>query len=203
MTIFQKQGKGKIWTVLFSPMLFFLPYKCFFESDNFFPQRRVNIMAIDMFLKVDGVTGESKDSNHNGWTDITSFTWGSSQPGNMAVGGGGGAGKVNFNDLSVDALIDKSTTAILKYCASGKHISKVELSICKAGGQQIEYARITLEDVLVTTVHYTGSDNGDTVGINYAFQASKVKQQYWEQTSSGGKGAESSAGWNIKENKEA
>lgn len=30
-------------------------------------------MAIDMFMKVDGVTGESKDSNHTGWTDITSF----------------------------------------------------------------------------------------------------------------------------------
>ena len=80
-------------------------------------------MAIDMFLKVDGVTGESKDSNHTGWTDITSFNWGANQPGNMSVGGGGGAGKVNFADLSVNALIDKSTTAILKKCAIGKQIS--------------------------------------------------------------------------------
>ena len=113
----------------------------------------------------------------------------------MSVGGGGGAGKVNFNDLHVNALIDKSTTAILKHCASGKHLTKVELSVCKAGGQQVEYTRITLED--------TGADNGDTVGVTYAFQAAKVKQQYWEQTTAGGKGAESSAGWNIKENKEA
>ncbi|MGE9551087.1 Hcp family type VI secretion system effector [Erwinia amylovora] len=160
-------------------------------------------MAIDMFMKVDGVTGESKDSNHTGWTDITSFTWGATQPGNMAVGGGGGAGKVNFEDLSVTALIDKSVTAILKNCASGKHLSKVELSICKAGGTQIEYVKITLEDVLIASVHYTGADTGDTVGITYGFQASKIKQQYWEQSSSGGKGAESSAGWNIKENKES
>ncbi len=62
----------------------------------------------------------------------------------MSVGGGGGAGKVNFNDLHVNALIDKSTTAILKHCASGKHLTKVELSVCKAGGQQVEYTRITL-----------------------------------------------------------
>jgi len=159
-------------------------------------------MAIDMFMKVDGVTGESKDSNHTGWTDITSFSWGASQPGNMSVGGGGGAGKVSFEDLSVTALIDKSVTAILKNCASGKHLSKVELSICKAGGTQVEYVKITLEDVLITTVHYTGADTEDTVGITYGFQASKIKQQYWEQSSSGGKGAEISAGWNIKENKE-
>ncbi|MFD1804239.1 Hcp family type VI secretion system effector [Mixta tenebrionis] len=159
-------------------------------------------MAIDMFMKVDGVNGESQDSNHKGWTDINSFSWGAAQPGNMAVGGGGGAGKVNFKDLQVTALIDKSTTAILRHCSSGKHLTKVEVSVCKAGGQQVEYARITLEDVLVTNIEYTGADNGDTVGVNYTFQASRVKQQYWEQTASGGKGAESSAGWNIKENKE-
>ncbi|STB68441.1 Hcp family T6SS protein Cts1H [Citrobacter freundii] len=161
-------------------------------------------MAIDMFLKVEGVIGESKDSNHTGWTDITSFSWGASQPGNMSVGGGGGAGKVNFKDLQVNGLIDKSTTALLKHCSSGKHLNKVELSVCKAGGQQVEYARITLEEVLVTSVLYTGAvENGDTVGVSYAFQSAKIKQQYWEQTLAGGKGAESSAGWNIKENKEA
>ncbi|MGB8928487.1 MAG: type VI secretion system tube protein Hcp, partial [Pantoea agglomerans] len=74
-------------------------------------------MAIDMYLKVDGITGESKDSNHTGWIDIDSFSWGASQPGNMSVGGGGGAGKVNFNDLHINAKIDKAVTALLKNCA--------------------------------------------------------------------------------------
>ncbi|NYS29455.1 MULTISPECIES: type VI secretion system tube protein Hcp [unclassified Pantoea] len=160
-------------------------------------------MAIDMYLKVDGITGESKDSNHTGWIDIDSFSWGASQPGNMSVGGGGGAGKVNFNDLHINAKIDKAVTALLKNCASGKHVSKVEVSVCKAGGTQIEYTRITLEDVLVTNVQFVGSEHDDTLGVTYAFQASKVKQQYWEQSSSGGKGAETSAGWDIKGNKEA
>lgn len=159
-------------------------------------------MAIDMFLRVDGITGESQDANHKGWTDILSFSWGASQPGNMGVGGGGGAGKVCFNDLHINALIDKATPALLKYCANGKHIPKIEVSICKAGGNQVEYARITLDQVLVSTVQYTGADNADTVGINYAFQAAKVTQQYWEQGSDGSKGAESSTTWNIKENVE-
>ncbi|WP_380180328.1 Hcp family type VI secretion system effector [Kalamiella sp. sgz302252] len=159
-------------------------------------------MAIDTYLKVDGVTGESKDSNHTGWIDINSFTWGASQPGNMAVGGGGGVGKVNFNDLIVKANIDKAFTALLKSCASGKHISKVEVSACKAGGSQIEYTRITLEDVLVTTVQFDEAVNNEALAVRYAFQASKVKQQYWEQSASGGKGAETSAGWDIKGNKE-
>ncbi len=159
-------------------------------------------MATDMFLKVEGATGESLDSNHKGWTEIKSFSWGASQPGNMGSGGGGGAGKVCFNDLLVNAAIDKSTGAILKHCSSGKHISKVELSACKAGGKQVEYAKITLEEVIVTAVQFTGTQGDDLIGVTYAFQAARVKQQYWEQNATGGKAAESGAAWNIKENKE-
>ncbi|HGM6861647.1 Hcp family type VI secretion system effector [Serratia rubidaea] len=159
-------------------------------------------MAIDTFLKVEGVTGESHDSNHKNWIDVLSFTWGASQPGNMAVGGGGGTGKVNYRDLEVQALIDKATPAILKFCSSGKHVNKVEVSICKAGGNQVEYSRIVLEDVLVTLADFTGVGHTDNILVKYRFQASKVNLHYWEQTDKGTKGAETKSGWDIKQNKE-
>jgi len=159
-------------------------------------------MSTDLFLKIDGITGESQDNNHKGWINIDSFTWGASQPGNMSVGGGGGAGKVQYRDLSVQALIDKATPAIMRYVSIGKHLSRVELSICKAGGKQIEYCRITLVDVLITSVIFNGTTNRDTIGLSYQFQASKVKTQYWEQSASGSKGAETQSGWDIKGNRE-
>ncbi|MDE1189175.1 type VI secretion system tube protein Hcp [Erwiniaceae bacterium L1_54_6] len=159
-------------------------------------------MAIDTFLKVEGVTGESNDSNHKNWTDVLSFTWGASQQGNMAVGGGGGSGKVNYRDLQIQALIDKSTPSILKFCSSGKHVNKVEISICKAGGSQVEYSRIVLEEVLVTLVEFAGVGHTDTIVVNYRFQAAKVTLHYWEQTEQGTKGAETQSGWDIKQNKE-
>lgn len=159
-------------------------------------------MAIDMFLKVDGVTGESKDANHKNWVDALSFNWAASQPGNMSVGGGGGAGKVQFRDLNVQAVIDKATPAIMKYCASGKHVAKVELSICKAGGNQVEYTRVVLEDVLVSATEFNGVGNTDAILVNYYFQPAKVNLHYWEQADKGNKGAESKSGWDIKQNKE-
>ena len=149
-------------------------------------------MAIDMFMKVEGVNGESKDSNHKDWTNIESFD-----------GGGGGAGKVNFNDLTVVAAIDKAAPTILKNCATGQHLSKVEISVCKAGGEQIEYSRTTLEDVLVTGVKFIGVQDNDALKMRYSFQAAKVKNQYWEQTDKGSKGAEVQMAFNIKENKSA
>lgn len=155
-------------------------------------------MSHDMYLKVDGVNGESKDASHSGWTDITSFSWGASQNANN----GGSVGKVNFSDLHVIARIDKSVSALMKYCATGKHVNKVELSLCRASGEQTEYARITLEDVLVTSVDYSGVNKTEELTMTYSFQAAKVRQQYWEQTRTGQRGAETSMGWDIKENRE-
>ncbi|KAB8312892.1 type VI secretion system tube protein Hcp [Erwinia endophytica] len=151
---------------------------------------------------MEGVTGESNDSNHKNWIDALSFNWGANQPGNMSVGGGGGAGKVNFRDLTVQAFIDKATPAILKYCASGKHITKVDLSVCKAGGNQVEYSRISLEDVLITNVDFNGIGDTEEIVVNYSFQASRVNIHYWEQSDKGTKGAETKSGWDIKQNKE-
>ncbi|MCP6726322.1 type VI secretion system tube protein Hcp, partial [Klebsiella pneumoniae] len=51
--------------------------------------------AVDMFLKLDGVTGESQDSKHKGEIHIESFSWGMNQTGASGSGGGGGAGKVS------------------------------------------------------------------------------------------------------------
>lgn len=158
-------------------------------------------MAIDMFLKVEGASGESADSNHKEWIDIKSFNWGASQVANMAGGGGGGAGKVSFSDLHITALIDKATPAILKLCSSGKHLGEAKVSICKAGGSQIEYSTIVLKDVLVTAVQFGGVNGGEQVQVDYSFQAAKVEQHYWVQTKEGGKGAESQMGWDVKENK--
>lgn len=159
-------------------------------------------MSIDLFLKIEGIEGEAKDANHKGWITLSGFNWGASQPGNMQTGGGGGAGKVTWRDLTANALIDRSTPAILRYLSSGRHINKVEISACKAGDPQIEYMRITLEEVLLTNLTYNGTSGNEQVGMTYSFQAARVRQQYWEQTEKGGRGAEIAAGWNIKENKE-
>ena len=159
-------------------------------------------MAIACFLKVTAADGESKDAAHKGWTDISSFQWGVTQPGSMAVGGGGGTGKSSFQDLTVICPIDKAMPAVMKHCASGKHLGEVKVSVCKAGGTQIEYELITLTDVLVTNVSITGAADDANVMVHYSFQAAKVKNEYSEQTDQGGKGAVSQMGWNCKENVE-
>ena len=161
-------------------------------------------MGVAMFMKVDGVTGESADAQHKGWTDIQSFTWGASQPGAMASGSGGNAGKASFNDLVVAAYMDRARPRSSRTARTASTFRRSR-SPRKTGGTQVEFMRVTLQEVLVTSAQVAGIDPGDVADrlmMHYGFQAAKVKKQYWQQNDNGGKGAEVTVGWNIKENTE-
>lgn len=155
----------------------------------------------DMFLKISHVKGESKDKSYKETIAINSFSWGATQPGNMGSGGGGGAGKVIYHDLHINAFIDIATPTMLRFCSTGKHIDEVVLSVCKAGnaGSKFEYLTITLKEALITAMQYTGPGHNGQVGMIYTFQAAIVDQKYTEQTKDGGQGVGKNFGWNIKE----
>ena len=90
-------------------------------------------MAVDMFLKLDGIKGEASDDKHKGEIDVLAWSWGASQSGTMHVGQGGGGGKANFQDLSVTKWVDKSSHALLKAVATGQHVKEAMLTVRKAG----------------------------------------------------------------------
>jgi type VI secretion system secreted protein Hcp len=93
-------------------------------------------MAFDAFLKIDGVDGESQDSRHQGEIELLSFSWGESQAGNVAHGGGGGAGKVSMQDFHFTMRLSKASPKLMLSCASGQHIKSAVLTLRKAGGEQ-------------------------------------------------------------------
>ena len=157
-------------------------------------------MNTEIYLKIEGIQGESQDANHKGWIAVTSFLWEATQ--SVEMRNMVSSGRVEYKDLEVHCLVDKATPAIMRYLSKGQPIKKVELSVCHASNGQVEYLRITLEEVLLTRASYQGSGSFDKIGINYQFQAAKVMQQYWEPRSGGGKGAETASGWNIRENRE-
>ena len=76
-------------------------------------------MAVDVFLKIKGIPGESADSKHKGEIDVLSYSWGISQTGTMSYGGGGGAGKANFSDFSFMMRMNKATPKLMQACANG------------------------------------------------------------------------------------
>src|SRR5438045_2814263 len=131
-------------------------------------------MASDIFLKIEEAPGESKDAAHPNEIEIDSFSWGVSNHGSLASGGGAGAGKATFQDLHFTSHVHKSSPLLAKFCASGQHIKKAVLSVRKAGGgNSIDYYKVTLEDVLVSSYNSAGVSGGgeapeDATALNFA-----------------------------------
>lgn len=158
-------------------------------------------MAHDMFLKLDGISGESADDKHKGEIDIQSFSFGVSQAGTAGRGGGAGAGKASFTDISIVKSADKASPNLMAKCATGEHIASALLTVRKAGGTQQEYYKIKLTDLLVSNFQNTGSGEDsipmETLSLNF----SKIEFEYNEQDNKGGLKGVVKAGYDLKANK--
>jgi type VI secretion system secreted protein Hcp len=153
-----------------------------------------------MFLKVDGIPGESRDSKHKDEIDVLSWSWGMSSPPPSGGGGGGGAGKVSIQDLSIGKRIDAATPKLMLSCASGQHIKSALFTARRGGSRTAEYLKIKMEDVLVTSVAVgdagSGSDEVETVTLNFR----RVGVDYLGQSPSGAPNPPISFGWDLTKN---
>jgi len=157
-------------------------------------------MAVDMFLKLDGIKGESLDSKHKDEIHVESFSWGMSQTGAHGTGGGGGAGKVAVHDIAITKYLDKSTTDLMLHCANGKHIKDGLITVRKAGENPLEYLKIKLNDILISGVQHAGQGSDlltESLSLNFA----KFHVEYQEQGADGkAKGGPQIMGWDVKAN---
>jgi type VI secretion system secreted protein Hcp len=158
--------------------------------------------AVDYFLKIEGIEGESHDSKHKNEIDLESWSWGESQSGTHSGGGGGGAGKVHMQDFHFVMKINKASPKLMLACATGEHIKKATLTCRKAGKEQQEFLKIEFDDLLVSSYQTGGSGHGDIVptdqiSLNY----SKIHFEYKEQKPDGSLGGAVKAGYDLKANK--
>lgn len=161
-------------------------------------------MAVDMFLALEGeIKGESVDSKHKDEIDVLAWSWGLSQSGTFHHGSGGGAGKANFQDLSVTKYVDLSSPNLMLYCANGDHFDSATLTVRKAGKQPLEYMVITMKQVLVTSVSTGGSGGEDRLTENVTLNFAEVYYDYKKQKKDGSGEAPISFKWKISENVQA
>ena len=157
-------------------------------------------MAVDMFIKIDGIKGESKDSKHKEEIDVLAWSWGLSNSGTFHMGVGGGAGKANIQDISLTKYVDAGSADLQLSCANGKHIKSAKLVVRKAGETPLEYIIIDLTNVLVTSVSTGGSGGEDRLTENVTLNFEQVHFVYWTQGEKGSKGESSEWKFNIAEN---
>lgn len=157
--------------------------------------------AVDYFLKIEGIPGESTDKIHKDQIQVESFSFGEMQTGSASHGSGGGAGKVQMQDFHFVKKLDKASPSLFLACAVGQHIKKAELFCRKAGGKQEEFLKVTLSDLIVSSYQTGGSGGADIIPLDQvSFNFSKLEMEYKEQKADGSAGGPVKAGYDLKAN---
>jgi type VI secretion system secreted protein Hcp len=160
-------------------------------------------MALDIFLKVDGIKGESTDAQHREEIELASFSWGASQQGSVHTGGGAGAGRASFQDLLVVMNVSQAGPQLFLACAKGQHIREVILTCRRATGRdRRDFLRYTLSDVVVSSYQASGHASDDSapaeqISLTYG----QFKVEYWPQKAEGSQAAPVTAGWDLGSNR--
>lgn len=156
--------------------------------------------AVDYFLKLEGIGGESTDEGHRGEIEIMSYSWGASNSGSFASGSGGGAGKVNFGSLRLTtAGVSIASPSLFDVVATGKHLPTATLTLVKQDGGY-DYLKVTLSDVVISSYQTAGSAGEvpiESIRLNFA----KIEYEYTPQNPDGSLGDTAKAGWDLAANK--
>ena len=158
--------------------------------------------AFDMFIKIDGVDGESTDAKHKGWIEVQSFQHGVSQPPGGAAGGARSAGRANHQDFTVVKALDKASPKLLLSCCSGKHIPTVTVEFFRPVGDKGEkqkFMQYKLSDVIVASVKPQGVAGGspDRPTEEVSFNYGKIEWTYTGYETNGVPTGDVRANWDL------
>lgn len=170
-------------------------------------QTEVSAAAVDYYLKIDGIEGESTDDQHKNELELLSFGWSKDGPGILQAiaqssGGGRGAGKTQFFDVFFNAMVSKATPKLLLAAASGQHIPSATLSVRKSGGDhnQQDFLIVKFSDIMVSSYQIGGS-SGEVPTDQFSINFAKVEFEYRAQKPDGTLDAPVKGGWDVQTNK--
>ncbi len=156
--------------------------------------------AVDYFLKIEGIDGESTNEMHKGQIEIMSFSWGMSNSGSMAAGSGGGAGKVSFGSVRIMTTVSKASPVLFESVATGKHFPTATLTVVNSEQRGQEYMKVTLSDVLISS-YQTGGMSGEAPTESFRLNFAKIEYEYTPQNPDGSMDAPVKAGYDLALNK--
>jgi type VI secretion system secreted protein Hcp len=144
-------------------------------------------VAIDTFLKLADLKGDSQVKGFEDQIQLLAWSWGMSQTGTTHIGSGGGAGKVNVQDLNFTHFVDSATPNLMMACCKGTHYTEATLTMRKAGGDPLPFLTIKLTDIIVTSVSDGGSGGEEQLSENVTLNFAAFEVSYQAQDNKGAK----------------
>lgn len=161
-------------------------------------------MAMDCFLKIEGVNGESTREGFEKWIEIDNFSWGASNPTTIGPGTTGAAGgRVSLHGFSFMKRSDSASAEIFSHCCHGKHFPKAKVTMLKATGDKkpLEFLVYEFEEVFVDAVSWGASRGDNEPQENVTFAFGKITVNYMPQTKTGAPGSPIRTSWDVTSGK--
>ncbi len=154
----------------------------------------------DAYLTVEGVSGESERSGHEGEIELRSFSFGASNPSSIGTGGGGGIGTVNIHQFNFNKKTDAASAELFKHCCAGKHFPTGKVTLYKAGGVggPVDYLIFEFTELYVDEIQWVGSEGAGIPEENVSFSFATIVVTYNQQDSGGAKAGSYMGSWNLK-----
>jgi len=159
-------------------------------------------MAIDAFLKLGDIEGESQVKGFEDYIQVLSWSWGMTQSGTTHMGKGAGGGKANVSDLVITHAVDAATPRIMTACCSGEHFKDGgELVLRKAGLDALDYLIYKFKPLIITSVSVGGAQNEEAIFENFTINFGQFEVSYQPQSADGtADGGTKDGGWDIVSN---
>lgn len=143
--------------------------------------------AEDIYLKIDGITGESQAKGFEKQMQLKSWSFGASNAGSSALGGGAGTGKVSMQDFHFVIQNGSASPQLFLATCKGNHIPQAVLSCRKSGGggNPYTYLKVTFKDVFISSFQSGASENGGLPMEQCSFNFTKITWEYFVQKSDG------------------
>ena len=164
-------------------------------------------MSANMYLKLEGVEGESVSDSNPKEFEILSWSHSFSQPTSptRVSAGAGTVEKAHHSDLTFTKYMDQGTPPVLKACWNGKQSKTAVLTCYRSDGAEdgkpLQYLKIEMEEVVISNYSVSGGA-GDIPIENISLNYGKVTYNYMPQDKSSGQGqGNAAATHDLKSNK--
>ena len=157
--------------------------------------------AVDMFIKIEGIDGESQSAGHEGEIDVLAWSWGTRQSSRERMNGPARFSRTSRNgDMTFTKSMDSASSPLFSYCNTGQHKELVILTVHREQQPFENYIQIVMYDVRCTS-YRVGSGGEDVPTENVTLNFSKIEFEYKPQKEDGSEGDKVEMGWDLTKGK--
>ena len=164
-------------------------------------------MAMEIYLRMDGMTGAVKSYAYKDWAELRSWQWGMTRT--QRAQGDGNVESVNMNRITIIKPIGLESPMLMTLFAERRIVPSGEIRVAPPAvkrGAPLKFIDIALENILIQSIE-TGAHTGDSELLETVVLAfARVKYEFFHNTAAvqGGSAASTVSevfAWDVRSGK--